>query len=102
MADQLTRNQRRKRITEISEQAKLLRWIATKAQDVNPTTYRGVEPVPGKDAFIAYYTSDQGLRMFCAPLIQCQPDKIGLVFLANGRPARAEDVNAILSIREAV
>ncbi len=102
MADQLTRNQRRKRTTMISEQAKLLRWIAKKAKDVNPATYRGVEPVPGKDAFIAYYTCDLGLRMFCAPLIQSQPDKIGLVFLANGNPARAEDVNAILGIRESV
>lgn len=101
MTDQLTRNQHRKRTAKISEQTKLLRWIASRAKDVNPDTYRGVEPVPGKDAFIAYYTSDLGLRMFCAPLIQSQPDKIGLVFLANGRPARAEDVNAILGIREA-
>ena len=102
MADQLTRNQHRKRVAKTSEQAKLLRWIASRAKDVNPETYRGVEPVPGKDAFIAYYASDRGLRMFCAPLIQSQPDKVGLVFLAHGRPARAEDVNAILGIREAV
>ena len=61
-----------------------------------------MEPVPGKDAFIGFYTSDLGLRMFCAPLIQSQPDKIGLVFLANGKPARAEDVNVILGIREAI
>ena len=102
MADQLTRNQHRKKIAKASEQSKLLRWIAEKAKDVNPETYRGVEPVPGKDAFIAYYTSDRGLHLFCAPLIQSQQDKIGLVLLGNGRPARVEDVNAILGIREAV
>jgi len=82
------------RAIEVTLPSEIPEIVTENAQALNPETFVDIEPLQGKDAFVARYLNDQNLRCYGQSLISSHTTGkalTGIVIKANGTiPAEAE------------